>query len=172
MTEMTVSDWIMIAAVLLGPIIAVRLTRYLDDQKERRSGKANIFKTLMATRARNVSWAHVEALNRIDLEFSKRNNKEREVLDAWKMYLDFLSNSQLKDEAWATKRVELLIELLHKMARVLKYDFDKTHIKNSCYFPEVHGEIEKEQFALRKNMLEVLNGVRPLPISITNVGQN
>lgn len=31
---MTIADWLMIAAVLLGPIIAVQLTRYLDNKKE------------------------------------------------------------------------------------------------------------------------------------------
>ncbi|WP_416208208.1 DUF6680 family protein [Halomonas sp.] len=55
----------MITAVFLGPVVAVRLTRYLDNQKEIRERKVNIFKTLMATRAYTVSWAHVEALNRI-----------------------------------------------------------------------------------------------------------
>ncbi|MGH8670508.1 MAG: DUF6680 family protein [Burkholderiales bacterium] len=48
---MTVSDWIMIGAILLGPIIAVRLTRFLDDRKEVRERKIRIFKTLMATMA-------------------------------------------------------------------------------------------------------------------------
>jgi len=52
---MTIADWLMITAVFLGPIVAVRLTRYLDDQKEIRARKLDIFKTLMATRAYNVS---------------------------------------------------------------------------------------------------------------------
>jgi hypothetical protein len=80
--NMTVTDWLMIAAVFLGPIIAVRLTRYLDNQKEIKGRKLDIFKTLMATRAYTVSWQHVEALNRIDLEFSQK--QEREVIEAWK----------------------------------------------------------------------------------------
>ena len=66
------------------------------------------------------------------------------------------------------KRIDLLIELLHKMAHVLNYDFDKTHIKNSSYSPQVHGETENEQTALRKGVIEVLEGKRPIPMSITN----
>ncbi len=31
---MTIADWLMILAVLLGPIIAVQLTRFLDGSKE------------------------------------------------------------------------------------------------------------------------------------------
>jgi len=60
------------------------------------------------------------------------------------------------------------VELLHKMAQVLNYDFDKTHIKNSSYSPMVHGEIEGQQTALRKGLIEVLEGKRVLPMHITN----
>ena len=63
---MTIADWLMIAAVLLGPIIAVQLTRHLDNKKEERERKLEVFKTLMATRAYTVSWDHVVALNRIE----------------------------------------------------------------------------------------------------------
>lgn len=48
---MTIADWIMILAVLLGPIIAVQLTRYLDNKKENRERKLQVFKTLIATRS-------------------------------------------------------------------------------------------------------------------------
>ena len=48
---MTTSDGLMILVALLGLIISVRLTRYLDEQREIRDRKLSIFKTLMATRA-------------------------------------------------------------------------------------------------------------------------
>ena len=165
---MTIADWIMIMAVLLGPIIAVRLTRYLDNQNEIRERKIQIFKTLMATRAYTVSWAHVEALNRIDLEFNKRDKKEKEVIEAWKEYLDLLNNTTIPPEQWGVKRVDLLVSLLHKMACVLNYDFDRTHIKNSSYSPRVHGETEDQQVVLRKGLIELLDGQRSVPMSITN----
>ncbi len=165
---MTIADWLMISAVFLGPIVAVRLTRYLDDKKEVRARKLEIFKTLMATRAYTSSWSHVEALNRIDLEFDKNHKKEKQVIEAWKEYLDLLGNTDIPIDQWGVKRIDLLIELLHKMAQVLNYDFDKTHIKNSSYSPRVHGETEEEQTALRKGVIEVLEGKRPIPMAITN----
>lgn len=165
---MTIADWLMITAVFLGPVVAVRLTRYLDDKKEVRARKLDIFKTLMATRAYNLSWTHIEALNRIDLEFDKSHKKEKEVIEAWKEYLDLLGDTSIPMDQWGVKRVDLLIELLHKMARVLDYDFDKTHIKNSSYSPRAHGETEEQQNALRKGLIEVLEGKRQLPMSITN----
>lgn len=165
---MTIADWLMILAVFTGPIVAVQITRRLDEKKEVRERKVNIFKTLMATRAYSVSWDHVMTLNKIDLEFDKSNKKEREVIDAWKEYLDLLGNKDISGEAWNVKRIDLLVELLHKMAKVLDYDFDKTHIKNSSYSPVAHGKLEDEQSAMRQGVLEIFEGKRVLPMHITN----
>jgi len=165
---MTIADWLMISAVLLGPIIAVQLTRYLDNKKEERERKLQVFKTLMATRAYTVSWDHVVALNRIDLEFDKDNKKEKAVIEAWKAYLDLLGDKIMVPEQWAVKRVDLLVELLHKMAQVLDYDFDKTHIKNSSYSPAAHGNIEDEQKALRVGLIQILEGKRPISMAVVN----
>lgn len=168
MDKITIADWLMILVVLLGPIIAVRLTRYLDNKKEIRERKLEIFKKLMATRAYTISWDHVEALNRIDLEFDKKEKREKAVIEAWKEYLDLLGNKQLSPEQWAVKRVDLLVELLHTMAIVLNYDFDKTHIKNSSYSPMAHGELDDQQAAIRKGLIEVLDGKRTIPMFVTN----
>ena len=163
---MKTSDWLMILAVFLGPIIAVRLTRYLDDKKEVRERKIKIFKTLMATRAYTISWEHVTALNQIDLEFDKANKKEKAVIDAWKEYLDILGIESLSPEQWNIKRIDLLVELLFKMAQVLNYDFDKTHIKNSSYSPKAHGNLDDEQKAIRNGLIQILEGKFALPITI------
>ena len=168
---MTISDGLMILAVLVGPIVAVQLTRYLDNNKEVRERKLQVFKTLMATRAYTISWDHVVALNRIDLEFDKNNKKEKAVIEAWKEYLDLLGNKEMSPEQWGVKRLDLLVELLHTMAQVLDYDFDKTHIKNSSYSPVAHGTIEEEQRAIRKGLIEILDGKRVVPMFVTNIPQ-
>lgn len=165
---MAIADWLMISAVLLGPIIAVQLTRYLDNKMEERERKLQVFKTLMATRAYTISWDHVVALNRIDLEFDKDNKKEKAVIEAWKAYLDLLGDKNIPPEQWGVKRIDLLVELLHKMAQVLNYDFDKTHIKNSSYSPVAHGNIEDEQKALRIGLIQVLEGKRPVRMEVVN----
>ncbi|MBL0010275.1 MAG: hypothetical protein IPP22_03130 [Nitrosomonas sp.] len=169
---MTIADWLMIAAVLLGPIIAVQLTRHLDNKKEERERKLEVFKTLMATRAYTVSLDHVVALNRIDLEFDKGDNNEKAVIEAWKEYLDLLCDKSIAPEQWSVRRIDLFVELLHKMAQVLDYDFDKTHIKNSSYSPVAHGNIEEEQKALRAGLIEVLAGKRSIPMTVVNWPQN
>ena len=166
---MQIQDWLMISAVLIGPVVAVQLTRYIDNKREARNRKLHVFKTLMATRAYAVSPKHVEALNRIDLEFSNKHKKEREVVYAWKQYLDLLGDKDMPRDQWDTKRVDFLVELLHKMASVLKSEFDKTHIKNSAYAPIAHGDIEDQQRLLRVGLIEILEGKRALPMEVTNL---
>ena len=166
---MTIADWLMIAAVLIGPIVAVQLTRYLDNKKEKRDRRLTVFKTLMATRGSKLSYQHVEALNRIDLEFSSNKSGDRAVRDAWKAYLDLLGDQNIPADQWPTRRVDLFVELLHKMAEVLDYEFDKTHIKNSLYHPRVYGDIERFQNEMRQALRELLEGKRFLPMFITNL---
>ena len=162
---MTLTDILMVLAIAISPLIAVQVTRYLDDRNEERGRKLQVFKTLMATRAYTLSTAHVEALNRIDLEFSSKRPLEKAVLDQWLQYLDHLGNQALTGQAWADKRVDLLFA----MAKALGYEFNKTQIKNGTYSPTAHGRVESEQENLRRLTLELLESKRSIPIYVTNV---
>lgn len=166
---MSLTDILMVLATAVSPLIAVQITRYLDDKNEERGRKLQVFKTLMATRAYNLSPAHVEALNRIDLEFSAKRDKEKAVLDVWSQYLDHLGSKMLEGQAWNDKRVDLLVDLLHAMGRCLGYHFNKTQIKNGTYSPTAHGRIESEQERLRQLILELLEGNRAMPMHVTNI---
>jgi hypothetical protein len=166
---MSTTDILLIAATALSPLIAVQVTRYLDDRNEQRSRKLQIFKTLMATRAYTLAPSHVESLNRIDLEFASGRKLEKAVLDVWQQYLDHLGNRSMKPETWAEKRVDLLVDLLHVMGQALGYDFNKTQIKNGTYAPVAHGRIEEEQEKVRQLVLELLEGKRALPMFVSNV---
>ncbi len=166
---MTIADTLIILATMLGPVIAVQVTRYVDDRKEVKGRKLQVFKTLMATRAYTLSPAHVEALNRIDLEFSSNLPAEKKVIDVWKQYLDLLGDKSLTPERWGEKRIELLVELLYVMGQCLDYNFDKTQIKNATYAPIAHGRIDEEQQAIRTHTLELLQGKRVLPMFVSNL---
>lgn len=166
---MSLTDALMIIATAVSPLIAVQVTRYLDERNEVRGRKLQVFKTLMATRAYTLAPAHVEALNRIDLEFSPKRPAEKAVLDVWQQYLDHLGEKNMDTSAWTTKRVDLLVDLLHAMGKGLGYDFNKTQIKNGTYSPVAHGRIESEQERVRQLTLELLDGKRVLPMFITNL---
>jgi hypothetical protein len=66
---MTTSDWAIVSATLLGPILAVQAQKWLERWRDYRNRKMWVFQTLMATRAARLEAEHVRALNMIDLVF-------------------------------------------------------------------------------------------------------
>ena len=172
---MTMSDYLMILAVLLSPLIAVQVQKWIENWRADRIKKISIFKTLMATRGTPLSPRHVEALNMIDLEFDAKKQEEKKVLEAWKVCLDHFydvpkdyedPSYKTKQDAWMTKTEEYIIDLLHAMAHSLGYDFDKVQLKKGFYAPQGHADIEIEQLLIRKGVVQLLLGKRILPIKI------
>lgn len=156
-----------IIAIIIGPIVAVQIEKQLQKSRAEIERKNSIFKTLMSTRGTILSYSHVEALNRIDLEFSNEKRYEK-VISAWKEYLDNLSQKVTDDNIliWSAQNQELLSNLLFEMGNSLGYNFDKVIIKRNVYSPVAHGTVEKEMQAIRKGILDILNGDRNIPFEI------
>lgn len=159
-------------AIVFSPVVAaisaVQIEKYLERQREQKNRRLYIFKTLMATRGSVLSFDHVEALNRIDLEFSN-DQKYKKVIDSWKEYFDNLGQKAETDEQitiWTAKNEELLANLLFEMGLSLGYNFDKVLIKRNIYSPVGHGRIEKENELIRKGILDVLNGETSIPMEL------
>jgi len=166
----TISDWVMILAVLAAPLIAVQVQKKLEHMREIRERRLRIFKTLMATRAATISADHVQALNMIDLEF--QGKKFNKVTSAWKTYLDHLGSYPRDDEkaqaVWADKRVDLLANLLSEMGNSLGYSFDDVHIKKGIYAPEAHAQTEDELLLIRRGLIRLLYGDSELKMGVTS----
>jgi hypothetical protein len=139
---------ITIFAIYYGPIKALKIQRELDDQREERNRKVNIFKSLMSNRSTRLTYQYVQALNLIDVEFTGSSDKEKAVREAWKELHDLYSNYKTTPNA-EERSTDLNIALLGAMARCLGYDFDKVHLKRGGYYPEFFGRIEAEQHTLR-----------------------
>ena len=155
-----------ILAIILGPIVALWLQRISERQRNRRGRKLVVFKELMATRATRLSPRHVDALNAIEVEFSEGGKGDKRVLDTWRLYLDHLvgggemSGDQL--ERWSEKGHDLLTDLLYEMSRALQYNFDKIALKRNVYSPKAHGDLESDQYLLRKYIVEIMSGKRSI----------
>lgn len=176
---MTIADWLMILAVLAAPVVAVQVQRRLDHLRERRSRRVLLFQTLMATRGAQLSQLHVQALNSIDIEFygevtfgSKPNRSaaDQAVLDAWKSYHDHLGENVAPDRMndWASKRNDLLIDLLHCIATAVGYHFDKVQLRKGSYTPVAHEEIELDQRVIRESLVSILSGKKSVPIMVVS----
>ena len=54
------------------------------------------------------------------------------------------------------------------MAKVLKYKFDKVHLKRSTYVPKGHADIKFEQNFIRRCLVELFLERKAIPIKIIN----
>jgi hypothetical protein len=163
-----------IIAIILGPILAVQIQKWLEEWREGKRRKEYIFKTLMATRGTALSPVHVEALNMIDLEFREKNESDRKVREAWKALLDHFRNHppdagddpdyQSKLNNWGSKLLDFKVDLLYEMSLSLGYGFDKVDLKNNVYAPQAHADLEMEQQIIRRGFVEIMLGQKALPI--------
>lgn len=156
---------ITIIAILVGPVAALYIQRRLDISREARNRKLGVFKTLMSYRATSLAPVFVQALNLIDVEFDGDNEKEKNVRNAWKELLDLLNNFRSTPNAQEKTR-ELTADLLQAMGLCLGYDFDRVQVKKGAYYPEGLVNTEQEQHAVRRGILDVLQGKRRIPVGI------
>jgi hypothetical protein len=154
-----------IAAIICGPIAALKIQRKLDQEsdtrKQDRERKQFIFRTLWVTRSIPGNYRHVEALNLIDLDYVDC----RDVIGAWNQHLDHL-NSDAKQPNWDTHRVELLTDLLYEMSRALGYSYDKVLLKRHWYRPTLHGLIDDMDMTLKKGFTAIMKGEQAFPVTI------
>jgi hypothetical protein len=171
MASIEIRDWLTIIAILVAPLIAVRVEKIIELARLKRERQMQVFRVLMATRANPISFVHVEHLNTIAIEFYK----DVSVIDAWKKYMDHLySYPQDKEDPDFTKKLQnasektndLLGDLLHEMAKCLNYNFHKDDIKKYVYNPQGHSKVEMEQTLLREKLLEILFHRGTLPVSV------
>jgi hypothetical protein len=154
------SDYVIAACTLLGPVLAVQAQKWLEGFREKRERRLTIFRTLMATRATNLSAAHVEALNAVPIDFYK----DKKVMDAWEEYFAHLTNVPAGNPVWGQKRLDLFVKLLAAIGSRVGYDFNVAEM-NRIYFPTAHGEMEDEQNTIRKGLATMLKGgVLPMAV--------
>jgi hypothetical protein len=165
------SELMMIIAVVLSPLIAVQVTQWLNSKKEAKARRIDVFSKLMAMRATPMNPVHVEALNRIDIEFFSKKNEFKKVLDSWKKYHDHLNDPSMKNnedefdwKSWNKKNPELLTNLLYEMSQSLGYNFDEVTIKRGHYFPKGLGELEDDQLTIRRGLAEIFSGKKMFPV--------
>lgn len=176
---MELKDWIMTAAVIAGPILAVQSQKIIESFLSKKQRRLNLFHTLMSTRATRLSPEHVSALNMIDIEFYGRKiagvrlqtKSEKKVTNAWKLYNNQLNEPYTPEtfSIWNDRVFELFTSMLYAMSQALGYDFDEVQLKRDCYRPKGHGDIEEQQYLVRAGVVEILKGNKSLNVHLTNV---
>lgn len=181
--------FVTVIALLMGPIGAVLIARYIEDRRTKRQQRMEIFRTLMRTRRIPISPEHVGALNLVEIEFKD----ELEVLSAWKdLFVHFGTAHAEKDDEKFTadmddkekatrqqkyherlhqERQKLLTLLLHAIAKVLKFKIEQLEIFEGGYVPQGWEDIELQQNAIRRFAVDLYLGRRVLPIGVLDYTQ-
>lgn len=156
-----------ILAILAGPIVAVWITRRLDDRRLKQTRRMDVFRTLMRTRRVTLSPDHVGALNLVEIEFQD----EKSVIDAWRQYFESLGARWPNDlqepeiEHRLKRRSALLTKLLHAMATALDFEIEQLDIFEGGYAPQGWQDDEQAIKEIRYRLLQLLNGNGALPIT-------
>lgn len=161
-----------IIAIILGPILGIRIEKYLSDKSNKKNKQLFIFQTLMLTRGNRLSPQCVNALNMIEVEFYGISA----VTEAWKNLLDHYINGFPKNTNsdscqvllnQAVEKVqELYSKLLLEMGKVLGYSFDEVYLKRSFYAPQGHVDEDVITLNIRNCLSDILSGKKFFPVKI------
>lgn len=165
-----------IIAIILAPIIALRVQTKLETVKEKKQKKLGIFKTLIATYATRVSPDHIQSLNMINIEFYGINS----VIDSWRLYQEHLVTPDPKAndtsllveeredaaEKWITKGNKLFIDLLVEISKEVGLPFDIPTLSKGVYYPLAQQKIEQDNMILREGLLKIVCNREPLSMDV------
>ncbi len=159
--------WLTIIAIVLGPLLAFEVQRRRDNRRERRNRKLEIFRKLMMTLKAPLAPSHVDAINSIQVEFYATRGQDKDVLEAWRLYTSHLNRTHKPDDKWIEKKFDLLVELVYQIGKSLGYkNIDRAALRDNTYIPQGYVDVEAEWHRIRKAWLEVLDGQRPLSMTM------
>jgi hypothetical protein len=180
----TLNELVTIIALVVGPVMAVFITRRLDDQRAYKARRMDVFRILMRTRRAVLSPDHIGALNLVEIEFAN----DPTVLQAWKSLFQHFGSPQgrREDESvegvtdqkeinWRTEafgkrliqeRQRLLAKVLHAMAKVLGFRIEQLEIFEGGYNPQFYANIETDQEIIRKFVVDLAQQKTVVPMGV------
>lgn len=150
-----------VIATFLGPVLAVYVTRRIDESRQVRERRLAIFRSLMATRRATLAADKVMALNMVEIDFYGIKTVEK----AHQEVMSHINLPRPLPVDWGDRHRKLLTKLLSEMAEVLGYDLQQLDVLEGGYYPQGFADIELEQQELRREFIQVLSGNRSLRVS-------
>jgi len=146
-------------------LFAQRLLDYLREKKQRR---VQLFMALMTTRATPLNPDHVNALNSIDVVFSRKQDEK--IRAAWETVRKYLENPSVPN--WETKVSDLKADLYREIAVRVGYgDFTAQYLKYEIYLPKYYSDMEGDQLKIRQALTSALtgDGLKIIPGNVAKV---
>lgn len=155
-------NWLTVAAIVAGPILALLTQRLLDFLRDKRAQRLQLFMTLISTRAAQLAPDHIKALNSIDIVFDR--NSDKRVRDAWHAALRQLTADPTQPD-WQERVNDLKVDLYREIGSRVGYDYTTDYLKRQAYLPRFYGELDADNLRLRKTLLNALTdaGLKIVP---------
>ncbi|MEM1385747.1 MAG: DUF6680 family protein [Pseudomonadota bacterium] len=168
---MTVNDWLTLAAIVVGPVVAVVVSNLLDQRRRVKERQLDVFRTLMRTRRRKLDLAHVTALNLVEIEFHKQKSIIRHFKSLMSTFNQALPPANISDHSAVIAKTmddadEQFVLMMQEMARYLGYGYQQLEILKGGYDPMAHGESEDQFRKARALLSEIYEGRRALPVMV------
>ncbi len=151
----------MIFATFGGPVLAVYVTRYIDKERQSRERQLGLFRALMGTRRAPLAAERVTALNLVEIEFYG----VKPVETAYKAVINHMNVPKPIPDSWGEENRKFITKLLYAMAQELGYKLEQLDVLDGGYHPQGISDIETEQQEVRRSIIDVLSGRRPLLVS-------
>ena len=155
-----------IVAILMGPVLAVLVTRWVDIRRAKRDRQWDIFRTLMRHRRTAMNVDFVGALNLVEVEFAK----SAEVVAAWRELLgkfELLANAGPEQlQQLDVERSQSQARLLNAIAKKLGIEVEQLDIFFGGYSPRAWFELENEQAQIRQWLAGVASGHQAFPVVV------
>ena len=137
-------EWLTLAGILIGPIIAVVLTLGVEARRRSNDQKVQVLRMLLSTRHLPGDAAYSLAINLIPVEF----NKSAAVMHAWNDYIgavQFQPSPENMDRVLQNSSAKQT-RLIYEIARSLGFNLAETDIQTSAYASE--GWVKREALIL------------------------
>lgn len=171
------SDFIVVIATLLAPILAVQVqvireqikSKTYDEQRKKQETESRqlwAFRQMMAYRANPIDPLFVQALNIVPVDYKGVGSVE----NTWKKYFEQLCIRANTQENWIELCNDRRCELLAAMAKHLGYEFSLRELKDEKYMSE--GMVNEMNM---KN--EIYKGIHDIvvnnhPLTILSLSKN
>ena len=166
------TEGLTIIALIAGPVLAVLITRWLDNRRDKKSRRWQIFRDLMCFRTHPTSQGFVTALNLIEVEFYD----DWEVLNALKNLLEHYNKQEPQGQGLLQTHLreaeELRTLLIKEVALALGIELDSLDILGKGYYPVAWANLEDHEATMRHLLSDIMRGNRSFPVHIVEPPMN
>ena len=146
-------EWLTLAAIVIGPIVAVRITHAAAQRGKDREQKLQVLRMLIATHHLPSDPTYQVAINLIPIEFRGC----RPVIDAHREFIASIGKrlDGVNDEAITRDYGMKSIRLVHQVAKALQYDLRETDLQTAPYVSKGWAERDAILLDSQKAMRDI-----------------